>query len=196
MPIQGRKGCHRGINKMPKECKAATNSVCLREFAKLGRWGGIWTRSYDTKRSRCECPRWRRKADRVMYMETKRYLKTLPKQKEKLGGGEGEHRVYLLEGLCVMGPGGPWARGHGHSLLSPLLTPVLCRPQSDFPTSTMPCTNGLPNMLEDLHSSCPKIHLPKVGHATQNWERWTSLDVWAESTWCVWGPSDLGWSWI
>lgn len=93
-------------------------------------------------------------------METKRYLKTLSKEKEKLGGGEGEHRAYLLEGRCVTGP--------AHSLLSPLLTPALCRPQSDFPVSTMPCPNGPPNMLEDLHSSCPKIHLPKVDHATQN----------------------------
>lgn len=109
---------------MPKECKAATNYLCLREFAKLGRWGGIWTRSYDTKQSRCECPRWRRKADRVMYMETKRYLKTLSKEKEKLGGEEGERRVHLLGVLCVTGPGGPCERGHAHSLLSPLLLSI------------------------------------------------------------------------
>lgn len=41
IPIQGSNGCHRGINKVPQECKAETSSLCLKELANLQRWGDI-----------------------------------------------------------------------------------------------------------------------------------------------------------
>ena len=65
--------------------------------------------------------------------------------------------------------GGPWAGGHAHPepLTSyPSATPSLCRLQSGFLGSRMPCTNGPQMMLVDLHSSCPEIHLLKLDHAT------------------------------
>lgn len=65
-------------------------------------------------------------------MDTKRYLKTLFKEKEKLGGEEG---------TSAWGPVCYRAR-RSMSKRTGSLTPALCRPQSDFPVSTMPCPNS------------------------------------------------------
>lgn len=63
MPIQGHQGCHRGLKKMPSRNKLfVPERVC-----KASARSGTWTRSWETKRGRCECPGGRGKADRDVH---------------------------------------------------------------------------------------------------------------------------------